>query len=157
RAPYPPFVAHFYTTRGRSPWPPAGFPQRRGAVARETIVLVHGTWGVNSPWYQPGSKFCSDLEAGLVDLDCKAKVWSHAEVPTQVFRWTGDNAWSARSGAARQLAASLRRLAREGWTVHLVAHSHVGNFEGNDSGCHPSLPGQGRGGIPRIQPRVGYC
>lgn len=96
-------------------------------MIRETIVLVHGTWGAESPWYQPGSDFCRDLEANLRTWYREIKVWSHADSSDKVFRWTGDNSWSARSRAARELATYLRRLDREGWTFHLVAHSHGGN------------------------------
>src|SRR5262249_5029777 len=96
------------------------------------IILVHGTFAEpqfdgSSQWYQPGSEFCRDLDARLAQLDCRARCWAHLTDAHSYFSWNGHNDWAARSAAAVELAKLLRSLIKDGWRVHIIAHSHGGN------------------------------
>jgi hypothetical protein len=103
-----------------------------GETAKETIILVHGTFaaprvGGPSQWYQPRSEFCRDLNARLKKLGSPARCWAHLTDDSSCFFWSGRNDWAARTAAAADLARLMYTLIKDGWRVHVVAHSHGGN------------------------------
>ncbi len=111
-------------------------------AARETVLLVHGTFSNRDPeaaaaateskWYEPGSDACRRLDEELERRGSVARCWAHLGADEKrnraCFRWDGQNSWLSRLDASTQLRAELRRLAKENWIVHLVAHSHGGNI-----------------------------
>src|SRR6266849_2604345 len=103
-----------------------------GETAKETIILVHGTFaaprvGGPSQWYQPRSEFCRDLNARLKKLGSRARCWAHLTDDSSCFFRSGRNDWAARTAAAADLARLMYTLIKDGWRVHVVAHSHGGN------------------------------
>lgn len=105
--------------------------------SRETVLVVHGTFA--SPpetssaslraasveeWWLPHGSFCTLLNERLKQQGSNARCWAH---PGDPFYWSGANTWSERALAGRHLAKELRRLIREEWLCHVVAHSHGGN------------------------------
>ena len=113
------------------------FLDREPSIAKETIILVHGTFAAPKPgirqWYQRHSNddevtsFITMLERGLTELGSPAKCWAHSPNKDESFCWSGGNEWIDRHEAAMQLAELIERLARDDWYVHIVAHSHGGN------------------------------
>src|SRR5262249_48740676 len=104
---------------------------------KETVIIVHGTWAApkpdKAPWYQriegplANRGFVSKLDAALDQRGSPARCWAHCGAGDQVFHWSGDNSWIARSHAASELMDYVVKLGNEGWRCHLVAHSHGGN------------------------------
>ena len=105
--------------------------------AKETVIIVHGTWAEPQPgvirWYQPGDGttaaggFVSKLDAALQKRGSPARCWAHCAHADQFFNWPGENSWIARTQAASGLAAYVTKLRNDGWCCHIVAHSHGGN------------------------------
>jgi hypothetical protein len=105
--------------------------------ARETVIIVHGTWAAPEPgtrrWYQladDGSAaegFTAKLNDALQERDSPARCWAHCTQGNQIFQWSGDNSWTARTRAASALADYVARLRNDGWRCHIVVHSHGGN------------------------------
>ena len=116
--------------------------------AKETVIIVHGTWAApkdNNPdqiesnpdqsgnvsWYQiprrGQSNFVSKLNDALERRGSPARCWAHCQDNSEIFTWSGENAWIDRTGAAVALAAHINPLQADGWRCHLVAHSHGGN------------------------------
>jgi len=105
--------------------------------AKETIIIVHGTWATPKPgktsWYQriddtsSTEGFVCKLDAALNERGSQARCWAHCSRSSQTFYWSGDNSWIARSHAASELVDYVVKLGGEGWRCHLVAHSHGGN------------------------------
>lgn len=105
--------------------------------AKETVIIVHGTWA--SPdagkdrWYHPGGHvptegFISKLDAALQKRESSARCWAHCrESGGEVFHWSGENSWVARTRAADALGNYVAKLQKDGWRCHIVAHSHGGN------------------------------
>jgi len=118
----------------------------QAARAKETIILVHGTWAAPTAttqhWYRPieeadtKQSFVAKLDAALERIGSPARCWAHCRQPAHTsttkrwvpFHWTGENNWLARSGAAGQLAREIDNLTDEGWRCHVIAHSHGGNI-----------------------------
>jgi hypothetical protein len=107
-------------------------------LAKETVVIVHGTWAAPEPdktqWYQqpdgaaaPGG-FVSKLDAALQERGSPARCWAHCTEGDPTFQWSGENSWIARTRAAGALADYVAKLRGEGWRCHIVAHSHGGNI-----------------------------
>jgi hypothetical protein len=104
---------------------------------KETVVIVHGTWAKFNPeilqWYQrpihtdSSEGFVGKLNAALEQRGSAAQCWSHCTEGREIFHWTGDNSWIARTAAAYELAAYVAKLQSQGWCCHIVAHSHGGN------------------------------
>jgi len=140
--------------------------------SRETVILVHGTFAAPDPadaenrriqWFEEEHAFVTALDRELASLNSPAACWKHrrdSAAPEQSFAWSGENAWFARREAADSLRDYLSALARQGWTTHIVAHSHGGNvamealnfFEGG-------IPTWFKGkivlfGTPLLEPRV---
>jgi hypothetical protein len=107
-------------------------------LAKETVVIVHGTWAAPEPdktqWYQqPDSAaategFVSKLDAALRERGSVARCWAHCTKGDPTFQWSGENSWIARTRAAGALADYVAKLRGEGWRCHIVAHSHGGNI-----------------------------
>jgi hypothetical protein len=106
--------------------------------AKETVIIVHGTWAAPeagaSRWYQPvegvpaGEGFVSKLDAALQERGSPARCWAHCTQGNQFFHWfPGENSWIARTHAASALGDYVANLRKEGWRCHIVAHSHGGN------------------------------
>jgi hypothetical protein len=106
-------------------------------LARETVIIVHGTWASPQPdktqWYQRSDGvsatdgFVSKLDAALQERGSPARCWAHCTKDDPIFQWSGENSWIARTSAARALADYADKLRGEGWRCHIVAHSHGGN------------------------------
>jgi hypothetical protein len=104
--------------------------------SKQTVIIVHGTFAAPKPgerrWYQSAEKNCTEgfiakLDAALADRGSPLRCWAHVEKGVDVFQWSGDNSWIARTGAAYSLADYVTSLQRDGWRCHIVAHSHGGN------------------------------
>jgi hypothetical protein len=107
------------------------------ASAKETVIIVHGTWATPEPgksrWYQPfdgldaAKSFTAQLDAALQERGSPARSWAHCTPGNQIFHWSGDNSWLARTRAASELVDYVAKLLNQGWHVHIIAHSHGGN------------------------------
>jgi hypothetical protein len=115
-------------------WPRWGCQMEQSA--KETVIIVHGTWASpdagQDPWYHPSSNppadgFISRLNAALQERGSMAQCWSHCPEGGQPFYWSGENSWFSRTRAADVLADYILKLQKEGWLCHVVAHSHGGN------------------------------
>jgi hypothetical protein len=108
-----------------------------GDPAKETVIIVHGTWAAPKPdkaqWYQPidgggaAEGFVSKLNTALQERISPAQCWAHCANGNPIFEWSGENDWIARTRAASALADYVAKLRNEGWRCHIVAHSHGGN------------------------------
>jgi hypothetical protein len=106
-------------------------------LAKETIVIVHGTWAApmldKTQWYQrpdgvsATEGFVGKLDAALQERGSPARCWAHCTKSDPIFQWSGDNSWIARTRAAGAVADYVAKLQGEGWRCHIVAHSHGGN------------------------------
>lgn len=121
-------------------------------LPKETVVLIHGTFAAPNEkarqWYQPGSAFCSQLDARLSELGSPARCWAHVE--SDIFFWSGENSWIARSEAATRLARYLQNLTDQGWRCHVIAHSHGGNVLLEALGDLRNLPPWAKGNLVLI-------
>jgi hypothetical protein len=108
-------------------------------AAKETVIIVHGTWAAPEPgkglWYQPVTGvaaaqplFTAKLDAALQERGSPARCWAHCSRGDQIFQWSGANSWIARTRAASALGNYVAKLQKEGWRCHIVAHSHGGNI-----------------------------
>jgi hypothetical protein len=105
--------------------------------AKETVIIVHGTWAAPDPderrWYLPnddrpcGLPFIDNLDAALAARGSSARCWAHCDPEHPAFHWSGENSWIDRTLAASALADYVAKLRTEGWHCHIVAHSHGGN------------------------------
>src|SRR5882757_1823960 len=101
----------------------------------EPVLLIHGTFANKFKagkleWWQPGSTFCSDLDAALASQGSAARCWmKRGGENLAPFAWTGENLESARRGGARALAEIIAQLEHDPNVrrYHLIAHSHGGN------------------------------
>jgi len=106
-------------------------------AAKETVIVVHGTWAAPRPgvirWYQPvdgataAGGFVGKLDEALQKRGSPARCWAHCTQADQIFHWSGENSWIARTRAASELGNYVLKLRNEGWRCHIVAHSHGGN------------------------------
>jgi hypothetical protein len=104
---------------------------------KETVILVHGTWAApvegTQQWYERISvptaekSFAAKLNAALEQHGSGARCWKHCHQDEKIFSWLGANNWIERTRAAARLGRYVRSLREEGWTCHIVAHSHGGN------------------------------
>ena len=83
-------------------------------------------------WYDSGDHvhtegFISKLNTALEERGSMAQCWAHCRRRDQIFSWSGENSWFARTRAADALADYVTKLRKEGWCCHIVAHSHGGN------------------------------
>lgn len=80
------------------------------------IIIVHGTWGINSPWCKPGGDFFDALELNAAQFGKKVVTYS----------WPGYLNHDDRVIAAKGLAKLIQSYPTT-MNVALVAHSHGGN------------------------------
>src|ERR1700736_478189 len=105
--------------------------------AKETVIIVHGTFAAPQPgesrWYQPSEGlaatkgFVAKLDAALQERGSQARCWAHCSQGDRGFHWSGENSWVARTRAAAELGSYVLNLQKNGWCCHIVAHSHGGN------------------------------
>ena len=108
-------------------------PRPEPPPAPDPVVVVHGTFA-NPPkqdrpatyWWEPGGRFCRDLDAALQRGGLHARCWAGLE--NKPFSWTGENLEVARRAAARHLTQYLQALENDPAVrrYHVVAHSHGG-------------------------------
>lgn len=102
-------------------------------LSKETVILVHGTFAAPvthlKRWWQPNAvnNFAHQLNALLRDQGSPAECWTHCKNGEAPFSWSGNNLWVDRYWAVRHLRQHIIDLHRDGWTCHLVGHSHGGN------------------------------
>jgi hypothetical protein len=82
----------------------------------ETLMLVHGTFASDSPWYQPGGDFFSLVQKTRPDLYAQP----------DFFRWSGAYSDGARQQGALDLQKWVTDRHEEG--LDLMGHSHGGNI-----------------------------
>lgn len=80
------------------------------------IIVVHGTWGLDSPWCRPGGDFFDELEH-------TAKKYNEVVVP---YMWQGYLTHDCRYTAARGLVKLIHSYPSR-MRISVVAHSHGGN------------------------------
>jgi hypothetical protein len=106
--------------------------------SKETVLIIHGTFSgrpeennkrikIEPKWYDPGQKFCNDLDDELAKRGSNARCWQHLQENEMHFYWDGANSWLSRARAARRLQRDIKALVSKGWIVHLIGHSHGGN------------------------------
>jgi len=121
-------------------------------VAKETIIIVHGTWAepegpapkqksclVNpslepsrhgletTRWYQIDGEFSAKINAALRERGSLARCWAHCAQGFPMFFWSGENDWTERAKAAAKFHEHFLDLQKNGWRCHVIAHSHGGN------------------------------
>ena len=92
-----------------------GHSAPRVKQARETIMLIHGTWASDQPWYQPGGDFFNFIQSKRPDLYATA----------DFVKWSGSWSDGARQAAATSLAQWV--AARNDAGLDLMGHSHGAN------------------------------
>ena len=102
-------------------------------VAKETVVVVHGTWAAplasQGCWYDlREGTFATQLNAALEKHGHPARCWAHCAETEEIFAWAGENNWLARTTAAEHLTKYVSKLRDGGWKCHVIAHSHGGNI-----------------------------
>jgi len=80
------------------------------------IIIVHGTWGIDSPWCKPGGEFFDALE----------KSAQHFNKKVISYMWPGYLNHESREVAARGLVKIIQSYPTD-MNITLVAHSHGGN------------------------------
>lgn len=106
---------------------------------KETVILVHGTFAApvdgKQQWHQPfeaggsADSFASKLNIALERYGSPARCWAHCtDARVQAFFWTGNNSWLDRAEAASAISQHVASAKKDGWTCHVVAHSHGGNI-----------------------------
>lgn len=80
----------------------------------QVYIIVHGTWGFDSDWYQPGGDF---FEA--------VKKFAHETAHVIPFSWSGNNSIDARSRAANSLASCIDSYHPDAEII-VIGHSHGG-------------------------------
>jgi hypothetical protein len=93
-----------------------GRAAKRRKKPPETLMLVHGTWACDAPWYQPGGDFFSFIHTARQDLYNQA----------DFFRWSGAFSDGARQQGAMDLQKWVADRHEEG--LDLMGHSHGGNI-----------------------------
>jgi hypothetical protein len=100
-------------------------------TAKETVIIVHGTWAAPMPekrkWYeskddrQGDESFVTKLDAALQERGSATRCWAHCSSAKEIFHWSGENSWIARTRAASELGDYVTKLCSQGWRCHLVA------------------------------------
>lgn len=104
------------------------------ASTAEPVLLIHGTFANqlkldSMDWWQPGSAFCSELDAALAAQGSAARCWAKHNGQLEPFAWSGANLESERCKGGRALAEMITGLESDLHIhrYHLIAHSHGGN------------------------------
>jgi hypothetical protein len=82
---------------------------------RQTLLLVHGTWGSDSAWYQPGGDFHGFIDSLRPDT---------YDAP-DFFKWSGGYSDGARLAGATALKQWVEQRNEQG--LDLMGHSHGAN------------------------------
>lgn len=94
------------------------------------LILVHGTWGLDSPWWKAGSSLRLLLEAKGLPVVSPDFKWTgelggvgitYPADPTEKFNARDLTPWVI---AGRSLLAHARAYVGDGKTVDLITHSH---------------------------------
>lgn len=85
------------------------------SLAHVIIILIHGTWGTSTDWYQPGGHFHDMLQVQAERQGAKV-------VP---FCWSGENSPKVRERAAQALTQLITSYPQN-QRIYIVAHSHGG-------------------------------
>lgn len=80
-------------------------------------ILIHGTWGLNSAWHQPGDLFYETLKASL----------AQAQIKLVNFNWSGKLCYAKRAAAGLNLA-NLILSYPVNTSFIIISHSHGGNI-----------------------------
>src|SRR4051794_8016919 len=126
--------AHDANRPQRAPWHRDGLYNAFMTQARDTtapeelVVLVHGTFANDRDggdegerWWQRGSRAWQRLQDALPP---------GTRLPpanARLFHWSGRNSHVDRWAASIKLLARLLQLERDGYSYHLVGHSHGGS------------------------------
>lgn len=94
---------------------------RVSALVSRMTIIVHGTWGATSKWWQQGGSFWSYVN-GIV---------GNVYAGPNPFSWSGANMHSERNRAGRDLVAWVQ--AHPATELDVIAHSHGGNV------CHVAM------------------
>jgi hypothetical protein len=99
-------------------------------AASHTTVLVHGTWALNSPWWQPGGNFHTYLTQTLPPLPRTpplptAPPWSAPYAAGDYYSWSGGYSDAARALAATDLVKWANTHSAP--DADFITHSHGGN------------------------------
>ena len=87
----------------------------RASQLSSLTIIVHGTWGVTSEWWQKGGDFWNYINGRVTDL-------YNGSAP---YFWSGDNDHDERVKAAHALIAWIQRNPTD--SLRIIAHSHGGN------------------------------
>ena len=85
-------------------------------LANAIIILIHGTWANESPWYLPGDGFFECLQAHVAKQGASV-------VP---FCWSGNLNHASRRTAGTALVQLIKSYPADKPIV-IIAHSHGGN------------------------------
>ena len=94
---------------------PSGKPAKKARSKLETLMLVHGTWAANEPWWQKGGDFHSFVSGFRPDTYAKS----------DRFGWTGGYSNADRAQAAADLVKWVKDRGESG--LDLIGHSHGAN------------------------------
>ncbi len=87
------------------------------SIARTVCIFIHGTWGIESPWYLPGGDFFETFTESA----------QHYEPCHSVsLSWSGKNTHQARLLAAHQLVRLIKSYSPKTSFI-IIAHSHGAN------------------------------
>jgi len=79
-------------------------------------ILIHGTWGINSAWHQPGDLFYETLKTNL----------AQAQIKLINFNWSGQLCYAKRQAAGLNLANLIKSYPADTSFI-MITHSHGGN------------------------------
>lgn len=88
-------------------------PKKESAIV---AILIHGTWGIESAWHQPGALFYDTLKHNLLKNNIKLID----------FNWSGKLSYQKRKDAGINLANLINSYPRNTAFI-LITHSHGGN------------------------------
>lgn len=83
---------------------------------KNVYILVHGTWGLEAPWYQVQGDFFEQVTQSALTLQGKVIT----------FSWTGNLNHESRLQAALNLTKLIISYP-ENIDIHIIAHSHGAN------------------------------
>src|SRR3989442_13181565 len=86
-------------------------------AASRTCLIIHGTWAVNSPWWQPDGDFHNYLLTGV-----RPDLYNTADA----FFWSGGYSDQARQIAADDVSVWVKNRSLNG--LYPFCHSHGGNL-----------------------------
>ncbi len=85
-------------------------------ASNRVAILIHGTWGLNSAWHQPGDLFYETLKTCL----------AQAKIKLINFNWSGKLCYTKRAAAGLNLANLINSYPANTRFI-IISHSHGGN------------------------------